>query len=121
MAEERATANGIEIVYETIGESSNPPLLLIMGLGTQLIHWDIELCELLAERGFHVIRFDNRDAGLSTKIDAPVPNVMRLMAGLPAPVPYRLADMGGDAVGLLGPPRVEGGPGARGVVGGGIA
>src|SRR5918992_4740413 len=101
MAEERAAANGIEIVYETIGDASKPPLLLVMGLGMQLIHWDRELCELLAGRGFHVIRFDNRDAGLSTKIDAPVPNVMRLMAGLPAPVPYRLADMADDAFGLL--------------------
>jgi pimeloyl-ACP methyl ester carboxylesterase len=76
-------------------------MLLVMGLGMQLIHWDAELCELLVGRGFHVIRFDNRDAGLSTKIDAPVPNVMRLMAGLPANVPYLLGDMAGDAVGLL--------------------
>jgi pimeloyl-ACP methyl ester carboxylesterase len=67
----------------------------------QLIHWDRELCELFGERGFRVIRFDNRDAGLSTKIDAPVPNVMRLMAGLPARVPYLLGDMASDAFGLL--------------------
>src|SRR3954453_959096 len=72
-----------------------------MGLGMQLIHWDLELCERFAERGFHVIRFDNRDAGLSTKIKGPVPNVMRLMAGLPAKVPYLLGDMAGDAFGLL--------------------
>jgi pimeloyl-ACP methyl ester carboxylesterase len=67
----------------------------------QLIHWDLELCEQLAERGFHVIRFDNRDAGLSTKIEAPVPNVVRLMAGLPTKVPYLLSDMAADAFGLL--------------------
>jgi pimeloyl-ACP methyl ester carboxylesterase len=72
-----------------------------MGLGMQLIHWDVELCERFAERGFHVIRFDNRDAGLSTKIEAPVPNVMRLMAGLPAKVPYLLTDMAADTLGLL--------------------
>jgi pimeloyl-ACP methyl ester carboxylesterase len=67
----------------------------------QLIHWDRGLCELLAERGFYVIRFDNRDAGLSTKIRGPVPNVMRLMAGLPTRVPYLLDDMAVDSFGLL--------------------
>jgi pimeloyl-ACP methyl ester carboxylesterase len=101
MAEERAAANGIELVYETIGDPSNPPLLLVMGLGTQLIHWDIELCELFAERGFHVIRFDNRDAGRSTYIDAPVPNLKRAMAGLRIDAPYLLDDMADDAFGLL--------------------
>jgi pimeloyl-ACP methyl ester carboxylesterase len=101
MAEERVTANGIEIVYETIGDPSNPPLLLVMGLGTQLIHWDVELCELFAERGFYVIRFDNRDAGRSTYIDAPVPNIRRAMAGLKIDAPYLLDDMSDDAFGLL--------------------
>jgi pimeloyl-ACP methyl ester carboxylesterase len=101
MAEERATANGVEIVYETIGDPSNPPLLLVMGLGTQLIHWDVELCEMFAERGFHVIRFDNRDAGRSTYIDAPVPNIKRAMAGLKIDAPYLLDDMADDAFGLL--------------------
>jgi pimeloyl-ACP methyl ester carboxylesterase len=101
MAEERATANGIEIAYETIGDPSNPALLLIMGLGTQLIHWDRELCEMFAERGFHVIRFDNRDAGRSARIDAPVPNLMRAMAGIKVDAPYLLDDMAEDAFGLL--------------------
>jgi pimeloyl-ACP methyl ester carboxylesterase len=91
----------VDIVYETIGDPSNPPLLLVMGLGMHLIHWDTELCEMFADRGFHVIRFDNRDSGLSTKIEAPVPNVMRLMAGLSAKVPYLLRDMADDALGLL--------------------
>jgi pimeloyl-ACP methyl ester carboxylesterase len=91
----------VELEYETIGDPSGEPLLLVMGLGMQLIHWDTELCELFAGRGFRVIRFDNRDAGLSTKIDAPVPNVMRLMAGLPARVPYLLGDMASDTFGLL--------------------
>jgi pimeloyl-ACP methyl ester carboxylesterase len=101
MAEESAHVNGIDIVYETIGDPSDPPLLLVMGLGMQLIHWDRELCEELAGRGFRVIRFDNRDAGRSTKIAAPVPNIMRGMAGLRIEAPYRLDDMADDAFGLL--------------------
>jgi len=101
MTEQRAQVGPVELVYETIGDSADAPMLLVMGLGMQLIHWDRGLCELLAERGFHVIRFDNRDAGLSTKIRGPVPNVMRLMAGLPTRVPYLLDDMAGDALGLL--------------------
>jgi pimeloyl-ACP methyl ester carboxylesterase len=96
-----AKVGPVELVYETIGDPADPPLLLVMGLGMQLIHWDVELCELFAERGFHVIRFDNRDAGLSTKIAAPVPNVMALMAGIPAKAPYLLGDMAADAFGLL--------------------
>jgi pimeloyl-ACP methyl ester carboxylesterase len=94
----RADVGAVELVYETIGDAANPPLLLVMGLGMQLIHWDLELCERFAERGFHVIRFDNRDAGLSTHVRAPVPNVM---AGIPAKVPYLLSDMAADAFGLL--------------------
>jgi pimeloyl-ACP methyl ester carboxylesterase len=101
MAEELAKANGIEIAYETIGDPSEPPLLLVMGLGMQLIHWQTELCERLAERGFRVIRFDNRDAGHSTKIRAPVPNLVRMMAGLKVDAPYLLDDMAEDAFGLL--------------------
>jgi pimeloyl-ACP methyl ester carboxylesterase len=96
-----AKVGAVELVYETIGNRSDPPLLLVMGLGMQLIHWDLELCERFAERGFHVIRFDNRDAGLSTKIRGPVPNVMRLAAGVPSKVPYLLSDMAADTFGLL--------------------
>jgi pimeloyl-ACP methyl ester carboxylesterase len=101
VTEQRAQVGSVELVYETIGDPEDAPLLLVMGLGMQLIHWDRGLCELLAGRGFHVIRFDNRDTGLSTKIRGPVPNVMRLMAGMPARVPYLLDDMAGDALGLL--------------------
>ena len=101
MAEETAHANGIEIVYETIGDRSNPPLLLVMGLGMHLIHWDLQLCELLAQRGFYVIRFDNRDSGRSTKIDAPVPDIRRAMIGLRVDAPYVLDDMADDAFALL--------------------
>jgi pimeloyl-ACP methyl ester carboxylesterase len=101
MTERRAQVGEVELVYETIGDPSDAPLLLVMGLGMQLIHWDAELCELLAERGFFVIRFDNRDAGRSTQIGAAVPNIMRLMAGMPTRVPYVLEDMANDAFGLL--------------------
>ena len=64
-----APANGIEIAYETHGDPDDEPLLLVMGLGAQLIAWPIELVDALVDRGFHVIRYDNRDVGLSTKID----------------------------------------------------
>jgi pimeloyl-ACP methyl ester carboxylesterase len=101
VTEERANVGDVELVYETIGDPADPALLLVMGLGMQLIHWDLEFCEGLAERGFRVIRFDNRDAGLSTKIDAPVPNVMRAMAGFPIKAPYLLEDMANDSFGLL--------------------
>ncbi len=63
----KAAANGIEIEYETMGDPSARPLLLIGGLADQLIHWDDELCRDLSRRGHYVIRFDNRDSGLSTK------------------------------------------------------
>ncbi|UCD78351.1 MAG: alpha/beta hydrolase, partial [Desulfobacterales bacterium] len=63
-------ANDIRIEYDTIGDPSLPPLLLIMGLGGQLIHWDAEFCKQLAEKGLFVIRYDNRDTGLSTKFEA---------------------------------------------------
>jgi pimeloyl-ACP methyl ester carboxylesterase len=101
VTEQRANVGDVELVYETIGDPADPPVLLVMGLGMQLIHWDLEFCEGLAERGFHVIRFDNRDAGLSTKIDAPVPNVMKAMAGFPIRAPYLLEDMANDSFGLL--------------------
>jgi pimeloyl-ACP methyl ester carboxylesterase len=101
VTEERANVGAVELVYETIGDPADPALLLVMGLGMQLINWDREFCEGLAERGFHVIRFDNRDAGLSTKIDAPVPNVMRAMAGFSIRTPYLLSDMADDSFGLL--------------------
>ena len=101
MTEERANVGEVELVYETIGDPADPTILLVMGLGMQLIHWDLELCEGLAERGFQVIRFDNRDAGLSTKIEGPVPNVMKAMAGLPIKAPYLLQDMANDSFGLL--------------------
>jgi pimeloyl-ACP methyl ester carboxylesterase len=102
MTEQLAEANGIEIAYETFGERSDPAMLLIMGLGVQMIHWHPDFCRALADRGFHVIRFDNRDAGHSTKIDGgPVPNLAAAMAGDISSASYTLDDMAEDAVGLL--------------------
>jgi len=102
----RAKANGIELCYDTFGDSNAPPLLLIMGLASQMIAWHDEFCALLAARGYLVIRFDNRDIGLSTSFDsAGVPNIGAAMAavlkGQPVDAPYRLSDMGADAFGLL--------------------
>jgi pimeloyl-ACP methyl ester carboxylesterase len=96
-----ARVGELDIAYQRLGDPADPPLLLVMGLGMQLIHWDLQLCRQLADRGFHVIRYDNRDVGVSTKIDAPVPNLMRAMAGLPINPPYLLSDMADDAFGLL--------------------
>ncbi len=99
-------ANGIEIEYETFGAKNDPALLLIMGLGAQLTLWPDSLCEGLASRGFHVVRYDNRDVGLSTDFGTwGVPNLMeafaRLMKGEKVDTPYLLGDMAADATGLL--------------------
>ena len=101
-----ATANGIRIEYDTFGNSSSEPLLLIVGLGSQMIMWNEEFCEQLAAEGHFVIRFDNRDVGLSTKFDdTGTPNVMEAMqaaiAGEKVDAPYTMDDMAEDAVGLL--------------------
>lgn len=102
----RITANGIQIEYETFGNPSDRPLLLITGIGLQMIHWDRNLCEDLVNRGHYVIRFDNRDVGLSSKFDdTVVPNVTeifgKLMQGEKVKPPYTLNDMADDAIGLL--------------------
>ena len=100
------TANGIQIEYETFGSSSGRPLLLIIGLGDQMIQWDEDLCQDLAKRGYYVIRFDNRDVGRSTKFEAAgVPNIPetfgKILKGEEVRPPYTLEDMADDAVGLL--------------------
>ena len=99
-------ANGIRIAYETFGVRSSPALLLIAGNGAQMLMWDAGFCELLARMGFHVIRFDNRDAGLSTKFEKggnhdKMAAIRSAIGGKPAAVPYSLDDMAKDAVGLL--------------------
>jgi pimeloyl-ACP methyl ester carboxylesterase len=92
----------IRICYEEFGGSGDPGLLLIMGLGMQMIAWPDEFCQQLAARGFYVIRFDNRDAGRSSHIDAgPTPTRGQLATRRIRHPAYLLADMGRDAVGLL--------------------
>jgi pimeloyl-ACP methyl ester carboxylesterase len=98
----RAQTNGIELEYETFGDPSNPAMLLIMGLGMQLLAWDERFCRLLVDRGYFVIRFDNRDIGLSSKIEGgPAPNPLELMAGNTSSASYTLDDMADDTAGLL--------------------
>jgi pimeloyl-ACP methyl ester carboxylesterase len=100
--ERMASANGIELCYQEIGDADGEPLLLVMGLATQMIAWDEGLCALLAERGFRVVRFDNRDIGRSTKFEsAGVPRRVDLMLGRRASAPYLLRDMAADTVGLM--------------------
>lgn len=95
-------ANNILIEYESFGCTSDPAILLIMGLGGHLTRWNLELCELLVARGYRVIRFDNRDCGLSTHFsDAPVPDLRALQNSQPVTLPYTLDDLVADSIGLL--------------------
>jgi pimeloyl-ACP methyl ester carboxylesterase len=99
--EQLAPANGIELCYQQMGDPKGEPLVLIMGLATQMIAWDEEFCAMLAERGFRVVRFDNRDIGRSTRIrSGGLPNVLDLVVGRGEPA-YRLRDMAADTVGLM--------------------
>lgn len=105
-------SNGIRMAYQQFGDDDAPVVLLIAGLYNQLIRWPIELCELLVERGFRVIRFDNRDIGLTDKMEGEVaPSFFRLglnsLFGLPVKVPYSLNDMAADTLGLLDALKIE--------------
>lgn len=112
----RVPANGIEIEYESFGDREAPAIVLIMGMGMQLLAWPEPMCEKLAAAGFRVVRFDNRDIGLSTHFDAsPLPKNMlwqlvKARIGLPVRSSYSLDDMAADTVGLmdaLGIPRAH--------------
>jgi pimeloyl-ACP methyl ester carboxylesterase len=99
-------ANGIELEYESFGADDGEPLVLIMGIGGQLVLWDEDFCRALAERGFRVIRFDNRDVGYSSKLDQlGTPDIRRAILRrslrLPVRAPYTLDEMADDTVGLL--------------------
>lgn len=105
----RISANTIELFYESFGSASAPTVLLIMGLGAQLTRWNIELCDLLVHRGYRVIRFDNRDSGLSTRCDGlALPDFSALLRGAsPFALPYSLETMAADSIGLLDALEIE--------------
>ena len=99
---QRAQVGELELAYETFGTAGDPPVLLVMGLATQMIGWPDDFCRQLADRGYYVVRFDNRDIGLSTHLhDAGAPDLMAVLGGDHSSVPYELADLAGDCVGLL--------------------
>ncbi len=96
------TAGQVELAYETFGDEGDRPLLLVMGLATQMLAWHEDLCRELVSRGFFVVRFDNRDIGLSTHLhDAPPPDVMAALGGDTSSASYALEDLADDTVGLL--------------------
>ncbi|MFC1418186.1 alpha/beta fold hydrolase [Streptacidiphilus cavernicola] len=97
-----ANAQQVELEYETFGDPADPTLLLVMGLGSQLTAWPVGLCELLVAHGFHVVRFDNRDCGLSTFADADrQPDLGAILHGDPSSAPYLIGDMALDACSVL--------------------
>jgi pimeloyl-ACP methyl ester carboxylesterase len=107
-----ARANGIDLCYEIFGDADAEPMLLIMGLGTQMIHWDDDFCRQLAARGFRVIRFDNRDIGKSSKFSGgnrlTAMEMLKLrFLKIPVAAPYTLRDMAEDVIGLMDALRIK--------------
>jgi pimeloyl-ACP methyl ester carboxylesterase len=101
MPEQLCTVGDVEICYETFGDPEAPAMLLTMGLATQMLGWHEEFCAALADRGFHVIRFDNRDVGRSQRMNGKVPTVLQLLRRDKRAASYTLEDMAADGVGLL--------------------
>ena len=100
--EQTAAVGGLQLCYETFGSPDGEPVLLVMGLSSQMVLWDDEFCEQLADRDFRVIRFDNRDVGRSTILrDAPVPKQWQLLVRDRRAAAYALDEMAADAIGLL--------------------
>jgi len=109
---EQASLNQVTVAYQSIGRSSDPALLLVMGLGGQLIHWPDEVLIALCQQGFRVIRYDNRDVGLSTWHQSPASadprlELLRYKLGLPVAAPYTLSDMADDALQLMDALQVQ--------------
>ena len=107
-----ARTNGIELCYEIFGDAEAEPMLLIMGLGAQMIHWDDDFCRQLAARGFRVIRFDNRDIGKSSKLSGgkrlTAVELLKLkFLKIPVAAPYKLSDMAQDVIGLMDTLRIK--------------
>jgi pimeloyl-ACP methyl ester carboxylesterase len=101
MSEQFADVGPVTLCYETFGEPTDPALLLIMGLGTQMVAWRDDFCRDLAGRGFYVVRYDNRDCGRSTKMEGPIPGLTELITRKPKKLAYSLGEMADDAIGLL--------------------
>jgi pimeloyl-ACP methyl ester carboxylesterase len=109
---DQVAANGITIAYESIGKAADQPIILIQGTGEPLTTWPKELCKQLADEGYRVIRFDNRDTGLSTHLDSlGQPDWEKLAPFVkkcdPAPLPYTLLDMARDVIGLMDGLNIE--------------
>ena len=104
----RVLSNGLELEYDAAGDPADPALVLVMGLGAQLTGWDDRLRDLFVAQGFHVIRFDNRDIGLSTGLDhLPMPDLGAIVSGDLSSAPYLVADLADDLLGLLDGLRIE--------------
>jgi len=102
-------SDSVELEYEFIGDAGAPTIALVMGFSMQMIAWDVSFCEQIASRGFRVLRFDNRDVGLSTKLSRlGVPDMMRVMSGDRSAAVYRIEDMADDLAALLASLGVEG-------------
>ena len=106
------TASGIHLEYESMGDPSNPTMLWIMGFGAQMTAWPDEFMQMFVDAGFHVVRFDNRDCGLSHKhhgvqVNVAAVTAAAVMGEAPPPVPYTLSDMAADAVAVLDAVGVE--------------
>jgi pimeloyl-ACP methyl ester carboxylesterase len=102
MPESFCRVGELEICYDTFGDPADPAMLLVMGLGTQMVAWQDEFCAALAEGGYFVIRHDNRDIGRSTHLDGkPTPTLLQLLRRDPGAAVYTLADMAGDSMGVL--------------------
>lgn len=100
---QRRQVGDVELAYETLGRHEDPPVLLVMGLGAQMHYWPDGFCRALADHGLFVVRYDNRDVGLSTHLDDAGPvDLEALLAGGGPPAPYRLEELADDAVGLIG-------------------
>lgn len=97
----RLQSNGIELEYDSFGHAGDRPLLLVMGLGAQMTQWDEAFCAALAARGHYVVRFDNRDVGLSTRLDQLGPPSFEALQQPGGAPPYTLDDMADDAAGVL--------------------
>jgi pimeloyl-ACP methyl ester carboxylesterase len=101
MSEQFADLGRVNLCYETFGDPEDPALLLVMGLATQMVAWHDEFCRELTERGFFVIRFDNRDCGRSTRMEGRPAGLLDLITRKPRHLAYTLGEMADDAIGLL--------------------